>query len=285
MNTNIIKTHDDLSLKVYPFNMVKPEMNIIFVHGYTDHSGRYQELRKRLNNHKISVVFYDQRGYGQSEGRRAFVKDFNLYLKDLHLVVEKFFIPGIPNLLMGASMGGAIISKYLIDYGENNIAGAVLLSPMLKISENVAPFLRKLSKFLALVVPGLKTIRLESDALSRDPRVVKAYEEDPLVYHGGAIVRTGVEFLKSIQYIQDNLAKITLPLLVMHGTADRLTDPKGSSNFIENISTHDKMLLEYPGLFHELLNEPEKEQVYNDLFAWLRNRDRWLKADTGKEIA
>lgn len=280
-----LKSYDNLELKVFPYTVDRPKLNIIFVHGYTDHSGRYQELRRRLNECGFSITFYDQRGYGTSDGKRGYVEDFDDYCKDLDAVVKSHYRSGIPNLLMGVSMGGCIITKYLIDYGEGGIAGAILLSPMLKISDDVAPLLRKVSALLVKVVPGLETVKLESAALSRDPQIVKNYEEDPLVYHGGTIVKTGVEMMEAIKYVQKNYEKITLPVLVLHGTADRLTDPMGSATFIDHISSRDKMYLEYPGFYHELLNEPDKNQVYEDVIAWLNNEDRWINADTGQELA
>jgi alpha-beta hydrolase superfamily lysophospholipase len=283
-NTKII-TYDGFELNVFSAQVTRPKLNIIFIHGYTDHSGRYKELKKRMNNAGYSITFYDQRGHGISGGKKGYVSDFDHYCKDLTLVINKFSRKGVPNILMGVSMGGCILSKYLIDHGEGIISGAVLLSPMLKISDNVAPFLRRISKILALITPRLKTIKLESSALSRNKEVVKNYQNDPLVYHEGAIVKTGVEMLKAIGYVKRNFHKITLPVLVMHGTDDRLTDNKGSKYFVDHVISKDKLYLEYPGLYHELLNEPEKDQVYEDLLAWLSNEDRWINADMGTEIA
>lgn len=280
-----VNSYDGLELSVFSYPVPNAKLNIIFIHGYTDHSGRYHELKKIINDSGYSITFYDQRGYGVSQGERAYVEDFDDYCKDLNTIIDNFRVVGIPTILMGVSMGGCIISKYLIDYGEGKINGAVLLSPMLKISDNVAPFLRKISKILAAIVPKLKTIKLESEALSRDPEIVTQYENDSLVYHGGAVVKTGVEMLDAVTYVQENLEKITLPVLVLHGTADRLTDPKGSKKFVDQIKSADKLFLEYPGLYHELLNEPEKDQVFEDLMAWLEDEDRWLNTDTGREIA
>ena len=182
-------------------------------------------------------------------------------------------------------MGGLIITRYLIEKGEGKVAAAILFSPALKISDEVSPFLRKLSLIMSVIFPKLRTIKLDSSALSRIPAVEKAYLDDPLVYHGGTYARTGAEMIKSTAYVQKRYHKITLPILLLHGSADALTDPQGSQWMHDRVSSTDKNIRIFDGLYHELMNEPERDQVEEVLKDWLTNEERMLRLSHGAEIA
>jgi len=242
-------------------------------------------LMERLNNAGFSVVRYDHRGYGKSEGERAYVDKFDLYIQDLNLIIDKYRQIGIPMFLMGVSMGGLIITRYVMDFGRAGIAGIINLSPALKIDDGISPFLRKISGFLGSYLPKLKTIKLESEALSRTPGVREDYLNDPLVYHKGAKSRTGLEMLRAMVHVQENFHKIDLPVLILHGTEDRLADPQGSKWMIEKIKSEDKSLELLDGLYHEITREPEKEDVFKSIIDWLSSDKRLLNADLGTEIA
>ena len=114
---------------------------------------------------------------------------------------------------------------------------------------------------------------LESAAISRDPAVVMAYVNDPLVYTGRISARLGAELLWAIEVsIPASLSKISLPLLIMHGTADRLSDPQGSRTLYGKVSSQDKSLRFYEGFYHEIFNDPERAAVFADLIEWLNRR-------------
>ena len=142
----------------------------------------------------------------------------------------------------------------------------------MEIGRSIPPLLVRLSGFVGRVAPKLPTIKLDASAISRDPKEVEAYERDPLVYRGGIRARTGAEINRAIEEIKSRMEDVTLPLLIMHGTADRLTEVEGSKQLDARSRSDDKQLKLYEGLFHELLNEPEKEQVLLDIQEWLQNR-------------
>jgi len=118
-------------------------------------------------------------------------------------------------------------------------------------------------------LPKLKTIKLDSNGISRDPEIVKLYDTDPLCYRGGIPARSGAELTRTINRIQNQMDAIALPLLILHGTADRLADPEGSKRLYAHASSNDKTVKLYEGFYHEILNDPEKERVLNDIVQWL----------------
>ncbi|NNF35219.1 MAG: hypothetical protein HKN68_13995, partial [Saprospiraceae bacterium] len=149
----------------------------------------------------------------------------------------------------------------------------------------ISPFLQKISGVLSMLFPWLKTIKLESEFLSRDPKVVEEYLNDPLVYKKGAYARTGGEMLKYTKLIQDKFDKISCPMLVLHGTGDKLTDYQGSVKLFEHASSEDKELKLYEGWYHELCKEPEKAEVFKAMKEWLSEEKRLLPQMGGPMIA
>ena len=148
----------------------------------------------------------------------------------------------------------------------------MLSGALLKISDDVSPLLTRCSAFVGRILPRLRTIKLDSSSISRDPEVVRRYDEDPLVYRGGIPARTGAEMVLATKRIQSSMHTISLPLFIMHGTADRLSDAKGSELLYSKASSTDKSLKLYEGFYHEILNEPEKTQVLADIVQWLDTR-------------
>jgi len=118
----------------------------------------------------------------------------------------------------------------------------------------------------------LKTIKIDSSSISRDKNIVKLYENDPLVYQGGILARTGSEIKKGIKHIKENMDQITIPILIMHGTSDRLSDPAGSRQLYNGIISSDKTLILYENYYHEILNELGKEKVMQDIIQWINER-------------
>lgn len=247
--------------------------HVLIVHGYAEHSSRYQHLAAFLNIHGVAVHSFDLRGHGQSEGLRAYVDRFELYLKDLTAVLDRVRVNAAkkPVFLFGHSMGGAIVTMYAITR-QPKINGVILSGPALKVSEDISPLLQSVSSILSKVAPKLKTIKLDATAISRDPEVVKKYQEDPLVYTGPTYARTGAELLAAAKFIQPRMELFRVPALIMHGTADRLTDPMGSKQLYQRANIEDKELKLWEGLYHELVNEPEKKEVMDTILAWIEPR-------------
>ncbi len=281
-----VATSDKLSLVVYKDIVKDPVATVFIVHGFAEYARRYDDFVFFLNLAGIEVVRYDQRGHGRSEGERAYVRQFVDYVSDLDLVIDKFSNPNLPIFILGQSMGGLVATRYLIDRGENFIGGLVLLSPLVGIDEkNYSPVLIRISHFLGTYFPKLKTVKLKAEFLSRTPGVMEAYVNDGLIYNKGIKARLGLELLKSMKHVSNYFSKITLPVLLMHGTDDKISDINGSRNMYENVKSEDKKIVEWDGCYHELLKEPEHEEVYNKIKDWLTKEVRLLNAPTYKDVA
>jgi len=246
---------------------------VLIIHGIAEHSSRYADMAQRFVENGYVVEAFDLRGHGQSDGQRNYVRRFELYLKDvqakLNQIAERY--PDKPVYVFGHSMGGLITLEYYLKKSPD-WAGAILSGPAVKISEDISPFLVKISGVISALFPKLPIVQLDSSAISRDPEVVRDYENDPLVYTGKTLARTGAEVLKATDFVQERLGQIRLPLLIMHGTADQLTDPEASRELYTRAESEDSTLKMYDGFYHEVFNEPEKEQVFADIFDWLDTR-------------
>jgi acylglycerol lipase len=264
---------DDLQLFEQWWRPANPQAGVIIVHGLAEHSTRHTAFASSLASQGVAVYTFDLRGHGQSDGDRTYVQSFRDYLSDLAIFLSlvQDREPDLPLFLFGHSLGGAIATLFVIRY-QPYVHGLLLSAPAIKTGSSIPPLLVRLSGLVGRVAPKLPTIKLETSAISRDPQVVKAYEQDPLVYRGGVLARTGAETNRAINEIQSRMEEITLPLLIMHGTADRLTEVEGSQQLYARAESKDKQLKLYEGLYHEILNEPEKEQVLGDIWDWLQKR-------------
>ena len=241
-----------------------PTSVVVIVHGYAEHCGRHAALATCLVEHGHAVFSYDQRGHGHSGGRRAYVPAFDHYLDDLGAMLDeaRSNAPNVPVFLFGHSMGGAVATLYCLER-RPNVDGLILSSPALKLPD-VAPLLQRLSSVLSRLFPRLPTLKLDLAHLSRDPEVVAQAKADPLYFHGRIPARTGAELIRATKRIRQQMDALTLPFLLFHGTEDQITDPAGSSELYRRARCTDKTLALYPGLYHETLNEPEKDQVLEE---------------------
>jgi len=253
----------------------EPRASVVILHGLCEHSGRYNEVAEFLATHGYAVDTFDLRGHGKSEGIKSYIESFDNYLKDLDVFLDRvgLRLPDMPVFLLGHSMGGEICSMYCITR-QPDIRGVILSAPSVKISKDISPFLQKISSMLSKFFPKRPTIKLETAALSRDPEVLKRRDNDPLVYQGKILLRTGAEILRATKLIQAQMEKISLPLLILHGTEDRFADVEGSKMLYAGVKERDKTLKLYEGLFHEIMNEPEKEQVLDDIVTWMNDHTR-----------
>jgi acylglycerol lipase len=243
---------------------------LVMVHGVNEHSGRYARLAGDLNRNGYAVYMMDLRGHGRSDGARVMVRSFDDYLSDVEVLLERVAErePGKPLFLFGHSMGGAIVTLLAITRPPK-VRGLILSSPALLIAGGVFPVLRKLASFFSAVWPSLRLVGIGCRFISHDQAVVEAFRADPLVYHGKMPVRTGAEILRTADLIQKQMESIQLPLLIIHGTGDYVTDPNGSRQLYARAKSEDKTMQLYPGLYHEVFSEPEREQAVTDLLAWL----------------
>ncbi len=257
-----------------------PKAVVLIVHGYAEHSGRYDHVGAALVERGYAVEAFDLRGHGKSPGRRAFVRSFDEYLADLNAVLAdvRQRHPGRPLFLLGHSMGGSIVALFAVrqhDVAEafqprpSGIAGIILSGPGLRARRGAPRPVLWLLRLIGRFFPRLPLGKLNAGDVSRDPDVVARYDNDPLVYRRGMAAGTLVAMIKAGQETNAHLDRFALPLLIVHGTEDALTDPEGSRRLYEAASTDDKLLKLYPGLYHEVLNEPEQQQVLDDILRWL----------------
>ena len=173
--------------------------------------------------------------------------------------------------LLGHSMGGLIASHYLLDH-QDAFAGAVISAPAVKIGDSVSQFTILMSKVLSAIVPKMGMVALDVNALSRDPEVVQAYVDDPLVFHGKTPARLAAEMLRAMMRVTAEMVTIVLPVLIIQGSEDKLVDPAGAQMLYDAASSQDKALKMYEGMFHEVCNEPECALVLDDVADWLDGR-------------
>lgn len=252
------------------FPLGDPKAILLIVNGLAEHSGRYANLAKHFVSKGYAVYSYDHRGHGKSEGIRCYVERFSDYLYDLRTFVDmvrhehgyaKVFV-------IGHSMGGTIAIAHAIHH-QHELAGLLLSGASLKTGPTVSPALIAMAGILSLLLPKIGTTILDASAISQDKAVVDAYVNDPLVYRGRIRARLGAELIKTMHGLPSKIPEINLPILIMHGTADRLSDPKGSQILFERVGSKDKTLKLYDGFYHEIFNEPKRERVFEDIEAWL----------------
>jgi alpha-beta hydrolase superfamily lysophospholipase len=249
-----------------------PRAVVVLAHGASEHSGRYAWTGEQLAARGYALYAIDHRGHGKSEGGRAVIDRMSNAVEDLHSLVERAAAahPGLPVVLLGHSMGGAVALSYTSVH-EDSLDALVLSAPLAAL-EAASPVQRLAGRVLSVVAPSLGVVGIDATAVSRDPEVVADYDADPLNYHGKLPARTVAELTSAIDGYPDAVTRFRLPLLVMHGTADRLTPIAGTKMVMDRAGSEDKTFEVYDGLYHELLNEPERQRVLDDIAGWLDAR-------------
>ena len=246
---------------------------VVLVHGLKDHGARYSHVGEWLAERGYAVYALDLRGHGESEGERFFVSSFDEYVEDLATFVGRVREreAGKPMFLLGHSMGGAVASLFVL-LRKPELEGLILSAPALEPTKNVSPVLILLSRVISRFFPRAPVTKVDIKALSHLPEVIEAARKDPLSNERPAPARTGYEILRAMRRIQERAHEIALPLLVMHGTEDHLTNPQGSQRLFKLAVSEDKELKLYEGFYHEILNEAERERVLKDITRWLDAR-------------
>jgi acylglycerol lipase len=241
------------------------------VHGYAEHSGRYDELATWYARRGLAVHAYDHRGHGRSEGARCHVDRFEQLLDDLDRVLERAREehPGLPVILLGHSMGGLVVAAFLADR-RPAIAAAVTSGAALAVGPGASRTRLAAARLLRRLTPRLALgSGLDPRGLSRDPEVVRRYLEDPLVYRT-MTPSLAVELITTIPRVAARAVEVQVPLLLLHGSDDPLCPIEGSRAFHGGLQVPGSGFRAYPGLRHEIFNEPERERVFADLLDWLR---------------
>ena len=249
----------------------EPRAVVVISHGVSEHSARYAHVGERLAGAGYAAYAVDHRGHGRSQGKRVMVNADDV-VADLRAFIDLAAArqPGRPVYLLGHSMGAAIAIACAVRH-QDALAG-LLLSGALADPDAASPVTRALSTVLSKLTPGLGVYEVDASLISRDPEVVRAYKQDPLVHHGKLPARTVAELTGTVGRFPEEVPRLRLPLLVMHGGSDSLTTLAGSRMVHERASSSDKTLEVYDGLRHEILNEPEKERVIAEMIEWLDAR-------------
>lgn len=247
-----------------------PRTVLLVVHGLAEHGGRYANLASYFVPKGYAVYSFDYCGHGKSGGLRCYVHCFSDYLDDLHSFVDiiRKEQSGGRIFLVGHSMGGTIAVAYAAEH-QQELAGMVISAPTVKMGSSVSPVDKLMAPVLSALAPKMGVAAIDASAISRDKAVVTAYVNDPLVYRGKIRARLGAEMLKVMQQLPSIIPRITLPTLIMQGTADRLSNPEGSRMLYGLLGSPDKTLKQYEGFYHEIFNEPGHEQVLTDMADWL----------------
>lgn len=250
-----------------------PERLLLLVHGFAEHSGRYEHVGRWFAERGAVVHAYDHRGHGRSHGPRNDVRSFDDYLDDLGSLLEivQREHPGLPLTLVGHSMGG-LISTAFVRERKPEIHSLVTSGPALELAETLRGGRGRLLRALALLAPGLRIpAGLPAAALSRDPEVVRRYEEDPLV-DTRLTPRLATAMMRAIARTAGGGYGVEVPVLMLHGGDDPLCPASGSESFFASLppdSAPPNEIRIYPGLRHEIFNEPEQESIFEDVLGWL----------------
>ncbi len=269
---SVLTTADGLDLFAQCWLAATPKATVAVVHGIAEHSSRYRHAAEFLAGHGYTVYTFDLRGHGRSPGKRILLRHMDEHSND----VGKFLgwvqeeTTGQPLFLFGHSMGGLVVSYYVLTQ-RPTVDGVILSAPAIKL-DNVSPLLVAIVRLLATILPALPVRQLEFAAISRDPAVIAENQQDPLVYHGSIPMATGLAMARAVDYVQKHMRDFQLPLLLLHGTSDRMVTPEASKQFYAKAASTDKTIKLYEGLYHEILNEPEKEEILADMVAWLEAR-------------
>jgi alpha-beta hydrolase superfamily lysophospholipase len=244
---------------------------MILVHGFNSHSGYMTWPAEQFAESGFAAYAHDHRGRGRSQGERFYVEKFSDWLADLHKMVEiaRSENPGVPVYMLGHSVGGVIAASYVFRH-QNEVAGLICESFAFDVG---LPHLIQLAfQGASHLVPHLPLYSLKNEIFSRDPAVVAAMNNDPLIEHEKQPVETASEVLKAAARLGENMPNFKVPVFIIHGTDDKATRPEGSQYFYDNVGSADKTLKLYEGGYHDLLNDIDKEIVMADILAWVNQR-------------
>jgi alpha-beta hydrolase superfamily lysophospholipase len=249
----------------------EPRAVVIIVPGFNAHSGYYEWVAEQFVSTGLAVYVVDLRGRGSSDGERFYVNDFEDYVSDVASVVAlaKSREPGLPFFLLGHSAGGIVSCLYTLEH-QTEIAGLICESFAFQLP---APdFVLAVFKGISHLAPHAHILHLKNETFSRDPSVVQALNDDPLVGQETQPSQTMAAMVRADERVEQGFPLITLPVLILHGTIDKNAKPTGSQLFYEMAGSADKTLKLYEGSFHDPLNDLDRELVMADIKGWLNAR-------------
>ena len=249
----------------------EPEAALTICHGLNAHSGHYGRAAGEFLAAGFAVTAPDLRGHGKSDGERFYIDTVDEYVSDLALAIgfAKSRDPGLPCFLLGHSAGGVTSVAFALDH-QDRIDGLICEDFAFRVpSPDLA---LKVLKGVSHVAPHLHVLRLKMDDFSRDPEWVAALRADPLTDDEVQPVQTVAALVRAGDRFEREFSRITLPVLILHGTADKVTRPDGSQQFFDEIGSSDKRLTFYEGYYHDPLNDVGRERVIADIVGWIEAR-------------
>ncbi len=276
-----VQTSGGMQLYVQRWQADVPTRAVIaFVHGFGEYSGRYMNLVEYLVPRGLVLCGVDLRGHGRSPGLRGHIDGWEDYREDLHSILQwiSSWEPARPRFVLGHSMG-SLVALDFVRRSPEGLAGAIVSSALLEPVAAANQLLVSVARLLSRIWPRfLLPVNVEAAALSRDPEVVRAYEQDPLVFGKGS-ARWGAEMLDMIEWIKEHPSDVGLPLLMIHGGADRINAVEGSRRFFEAVTYPDKELRIYPEAYHEIHNDLIWEEEARDIERWIDSHAEGLRAE------
>lgn len=246
-----------------------PRAILAIVHGFGEHSGRYPNVVNYFVPRGYAVYGFDHRGHGRSPGTRGHINQWSEFRDDVRAFVQLAAAqePNRPMFLLGHSLGGLIALEYVL-HDPKGLRGVIASSPLL-VQAGLSPVAVAMGKILSRVAPGVPVkTGLDASTISRDPAVVKAYQEDPLVHSFGT-PRLSTEITAAQNWTNAHAGDLNLPLLLIVGSEDKLVPPEGGRRFFDAVTYADKQKLDYPGAYHETHNDIIAPQVMADVERWL----------------
>jgi alpha-beta hydrolase superfamily lysophospholipase len=241
---------------------------VIFVHGIGEHTGRYDNWVKKFSEIGIACAGVDLPGHGRSDGKRGHIRNYKVTDGMLDILIREYrkTFPGIPVFLYGHSLGGGIVLKYLID-SKPPVKGAIISSPYLKLAFEPPVFKVALARVMNFIFPSLvQPTGLNANHISHDKMVVDKYVSDPMV-HNKISVSLFNSATSAADFILKHAGEIDIPLYIIHGSDDHLTSPDGSRELASKAGKSELRIWE--GGYHELHNEPVKDEVFSEIISWI----------------
>ena len=269
-----VRTTGGLILKGRWWRRQAPRAVVVIAHGYGEHGGAYRRFAlTAAERSDFDVIAADFRGHGRSPGRRGYVRTYDELTEDLQSVIEWALneVAGARCFVLGHSNGGQVALRSALR-SPGRISGLVLSNPVLRVSVEVPPAKLKLARLLARYAPWV-TLRgnLDAELLTRDPEIQAEHRSDPL-RHNRMSAPLFFGMVEGGAMLMDRASELHVPVLMLLGAQDTVTDPAAARGFFDRISSDDKTLAIYPKMMHEPLNEIGRQQVIDDVLGWLELR-------------
>jgi alpha-beta hydrolase superfamily lysophospholipase len=245
---------------------------LINLHGLGDHSGLYPSIAAHFPTHGFPVYAYDMRGNGRSPGQRAYLRHWDEYRGDLHTFIRQVgnWQAGLPIFVLGHSLGGLVVLDYAL-HGAEGLSGVIAAAPPLG-KVGVPPYLMALGRVMSRLWPRFSLeVGMDLSGLARDPTVIETVLADPL-FHRRGTARLSTEVTAAISRVQTRARDLAVPLLVVHGSADRMVPPDGSREFCQKAPGSLCELREYSGAYHGLFADLDHQEVLTDVERWMTAR-------------